>query len=79
MKNLIIEPNINNLDYDNCDNKENEITEYDQIAFFLVIYINNNYTILEKLFQKCLKSTNDDDKKVEIFKLLAVLFTLTLK
>ena len=76
MKNLIIEPNINNLDY---NNKENVITEYDQIAFFLVDYINNNYKILEKIFQKCLKSSSIDDKKVEIFKLLAVIFTLSLK
>ncbi len=74
MKNLTIEPN-----FDNYNNKENEITEYDQIAFFLVNYINNNYKILEKIFQKCLKSNYVDDKKVEMFKLLAVLFTLTLK
>lgn len=76
MKNLTIEPNIDNLYY---DNKENEITEYDKIAFFLVDYINNNYKILEKIFQKCLKSTHDNDKKVEMFKLLALLFTFSLK
>ena len=68
MKNLIIEPYINKI-----NKTKNKLNGEEQMAFFLVDYINKNYLILEKLFNKSLKTKKIECRKEEIFKLLAVI------
>ncbi len=70
MKNLIIEPIINNK----INKTKNKLNNEEEMAYFLVDYINNNYLVLEKIFNKALKETKIEDKKEEIFKLLALIF-----